>query len=152
MGETFAQTSPKPVPLASFSRVREVDCFLEAVEAAVQAHLDEPARAISAAFGTFLAAAADDPLVRGIVSGESGGELLPLVTTRGHPVLVHATERLAAFLGEGWPAMAPEQARLLAECVVRLAISHAALPSGPAGAAADAVATLLGPYLEGVLA
>jgi hypothetical protein len=71
VGETFAQTSPKPVPLASFSRVREVDCFLEAVEAAVQAHLDEPARAISAAFGTFLAAAAGDPLVRGIVSGES---------------------------------------------------------------------------------
>jgi hypothetical protein len=48
--------------------------------------------------------------------------------------------------------MAPEQARLLAECVVRLAISNAARPSGWGGAAADAVATLLGPYLEGVLA
>ena len=48
--------------------------------------------------------------------------------------------------------MAPKQPRLLAECVVRLAISRAALPSGPAGAAVDAVATLLGPNLEGVLA
>ncbi len=132
--------------------LREVDCFLEPVEAAVRAHLDEPARALSAAFDAFLAAAADDPLVRGIVSGESGGELLPLVTTQGQPVLEHATERLAAFLGEGWPAMAPEQAQLLAECVVRLAISHAALPSGPAGMTADSIATLLGPYLEGVLA
>lgn len=132
--------------------LREVDYFLEAVEAAVQAHLDEPARAIAAAFATFLSAAADDPFVRGIVSGESGGELLPLVTTQGQPVLEHATERLAAFLAEGWPQMTPEQAQLLAECVVRLAISHAALPSGPAGLTADSVATLLGPYLAGVLA
>lgn len=132
--------------------LREVDCFLEDVEAAVRAHLDEPARAIAAAFTTFLSAAAEDPFVRGIVSGESGGELLPLVTTQGQPVLEHATERLAAFLGEGWPQMTPEQAQLLAECVVRLAISHAALPSGPAGLTADSVATLLGPYLEGVLA
>ncbi|MDQ3631475.1 MAG: TetR family transcriptional regulator [Actinomycetota bacterium] len=132
--------------------LREVDRFLEAVEAAVQAHLDEPAMAVSAAFDVFLAAAADDPLVRSIVSGESSDELLPLVTTQGQPVLEHATERLAAFLDQAWPTIAPEQARLLAECVVRLAISCATLPSGPAGMGADSVATLLGPYLERVLA
>ena len=132
--------------------LREVDCFLEAVEAAVQAHLDEPARALSAAFDVFLTAPADDPLVRSIVSGKSSDELLPLVTTQGRPVLGHATERLAAFLDQAWAPMAPEQARLLAECVVRLAISCATLPSAPPGMGADSVATLLGPYLEGVLA
>ena len=41
---------------------------------------------------------------------------------------------------------------LLAECVVRLAISYAALPTGPAGMTAASVATLLGPYLEQVVA
>jgi AcrR family transcriptional regulator len=128
--------------------LREVDHFLEAVEAAVQAHLDDPPRALAAAFDVFLAAAAEDPLVRAIVSGESGEELLPLVTTQGQPVLEHATERLGAFLQEGWPAIAPEQARLLAECVVRLAISCAALPSGMG---AESVATLLGPYVERVV-
>lgn len=131
--------------------LREVDRFLEAVEAAVQAHVEEPARALSAAFGVFLAAAAEDPLVRAIVSGEGGSELLPLVTTQGQPVLEHATERLAHFLLEGWPTVAPEQAQLLAECVVRLAISYAALPGGPAGMGADSVATLLGPYVERIV-
>jgi len=131
--------------------LREVDRFLEAVEAAVRAHLDEPVLAVAAAFDVFLTAAADDPLVRSIVSGESSDELLPLVTTQGQPVLEHATERLAAFLDRAWPTIAPDQARLLAECVVRLAISCATLPSGPSGMGADAVAALLGPYLERVL-
>ena len=132
--------------------LREVDHFLEAVEAAVQAHLDEPAVALSAAFDVFLTVAANDPFVRAIVSGDGGGELLPLVTTQGQPVLEHATERLSAFLVAGWPAIEAAQARLLADCVVRLAISYAALPSGPAGMGKDSVATLLGPYIERVLA
>lgn len=132
--------------------LREVDRFLEAVETAVQAHPDEPTRAVAAAFDVFLTAADGDPLVRSIVSGEGSDELLPLVTTQGQPFLDHATERLAAFLDQAWPTIAPEQARLLAECVVRLAISCATLPSGPSGMGAEAVATLLGPYLERVLA
>lgn len=131
--------------------LREVDHFLEAVEAAVGAHVDDPPRALSAAFGVFLTAAAQDPLVRAIVSGDGGSELLPLVTTQGQPVLEHATERLAAFLLDGWPTIAREQAQLLAECVVRLAISHAALPGRPTGMGAESVATLLGPYVEQIV-
>ena len=34
---------------------------------------------------------------------------------------------------------------------MRLAISYAALPAGPAGMTAASVATLLGPYIERVL-
>ncbi|MDP9136403.1 MAG: hypothetical protein M3N56_16425 [Actinomycetota bacterium] len=41
---------------------------------------------------------------------------------------------------------------LLADCVVRLAISYAALPTGPAETTAASVATLLGPYLEQLVA
>lgn len=128
--------------------LREVDRFLEAVEAAVKANLEDPPAALAAAFGVFLAAAAEDPLVRAIVSGDGEAELLPLVTTQGQPVLEHATDRLGAFLLEGWPAIERAQADLLAECVVRLAISYAALPSGMG---AEAIATLLGPYIERVL-
>ncbi len=131
--------------------LREVDRFLEAVEAAVQAHLDEPALALSAAFGVFLAAAAEDPLVRAIVSGDADNELLPLVTTQGQPVLEHATDRLGSFLVAGWPTIEPRQGRLLAECVVRLAISFAALPGSPAGMGPESITTLLGPYVESVL-
>jgi len=37
---------------------------------------------------------------------------------------------------------------LLSECLVRLAISYAALPKGPASMSAASVARLLGPYVE----
>ena len=62
-----------------------------------------------------------------------------------------ATGRLSAFLLEGWPQLEAAEADLLAETVVRLAISHASLPSAPASEAGPALATLLGPYVERVL-
>ena len=138
--------------LAQAYVLREADRFLATVEEAVTAHLDDPETALSAAFDVFLAAAADDPLVRAVVSGDGGDELLVLVTTQGEPVLERATERLSAFLVRGWPGLAGRDANLLAECVVRLAISSAALPGGPAGIGGREVARLLGPYVQRALA
>jgi AcrR family transcriptional regulator len=132
--------------------MREVARFLQAVEGAVNEHLDDPATALSAAFDVFLTAAAEDPLVRTLLTGEQAYSLLPLLTTQGEPVVAGATERLAAIILAGWPAVDPADARLLAECLVRLAISYAALPAGPAGMTAASVTTLLGPYIERVLA
>ena len=132
--------------------MREVARFLEAVEGAVNEHLDDPATALSAAFDVFLTAAAEDPLVRALLSGEEAYGLLALVTTQGEHVVVGATERLAAIMLSGWPAVQPPDARLLAECLVRLAISYAALPAGPTGMTAASVTTLLGPYIERILA
>jgi AcrR family transcriptional regulator len=131
--------------------MREVDRFLAAVEVAVREHLDDPATALSAAFDVFLTAAAEDPLVRTLLRGEATPSLLPLLTTRGEPVVAGATERLSAIILAGWPAVDAADARLLAECLVRLAISYAALPAGPAGMTAASVTTLLGPYIERVL-
>jgi AcrR family transcriptional regulator len=131
--------------------LREVDRFLGAVERAVADHLDDPRAAVAAAFGVFLSAAEHDPLVRSIVSGDGSDGLLALVTTHGGPVLAAATERLASFLVAGWSEITLDDARLIAECVVRLAISHAGLPTGPADLTAASVATLLGPYLDQLL-
>jgi len=138
--------------LAQAYVLREVDRFVATVQEAVSTNLDDPVTALAAAFDVFLAAAADDPLVRAVVSGDGGDELLALVTTQGQPVLGRATERLAAFLLGGWPTLGEDEARLLAECVVRLAISSAALPTGPSGMTGTSVAALLGPYVERVLA
>ena len=132
--------------------MREVDRFLAAVEVAVREHLDDPATALSAAFDVFLTAAAEDPLVRTLLSGEEAYGLLALVTTQGEPVVAGATERLSAIILAGWPQVDPPDARLLAECLVRLAISYAALPAGPSAMTAASVTTLLGPYIERVLA
>jgi AcrR family transcriptional regulator len=132
--------------------MREVGRFLAAVEVAVREHLDDPATALSAAFDVFLTAAAEDPLVRTLLSGDEAHSLLALVTTQGEPVVAGATESLSAIILSGWPAVDPAAARLLAECLVRLAISYAALPTGPTGMTAASVTTLLGPYIERVLA
>ena len=138
--------------LAQAYVLREADRFLGAVEEAVTAHLDDPATALSAAFDVFLAAAAEDPLVRAIVAGDGGDELLRLVTTDAEPVLERATDRLARFLRQGWPRVGEDDARLLSNAVVRLAISYVALPSRSAALTGPAVAALLGPYIERALA
>ena len=137
--------------LAQAFVLREADRFVDAIKAAVDAHRADPVQALAAAFSVFLSAAAAAPLVRALLGGDGSDELLPLVTTQGQPVLVRATERLGGFLLDGWPQLEPAEAALLAETVVRLAISHAALPSGPADTAGPAIARLLGPYVERVL-
>jgi AcrR family transcriptional regulator len=132
--------------------LREVDEFLATVEDAIRARADDPAAALEAAFEAFLTAAAESPLVRAIVSGDGAEELLPLVTTHGGPVLDRATARLATFLVDGWPNVGRGDSELLAECVVRLAITVVALPAGRTRMNGAAVATVLGPYIDSVFA
>ena len=131
--------------------LREADRFLLAVKDAVRAHLDDPATALSAAFDVFLRAAAENPLVRTMVYGDGAEGLLVLFTIHGEPVVAGAAGRLTAIIEEGWPLVKHKDAELLSECLVRLAISYAALPKGPASMTADSVATLLGPYVDGLL-
>lgn len=132
--------------------LRKAEEFVRAVGQAVAGHRDDPRSALAAAFDVFLTATADDPLIKAIVSGDGSNELLALVTTHGEPVLKRATERFATVLRDSWPSLPVEEAELVAECVVRLAISYAALPTGPADLTAASVARLLGPHLDLVLA
>ena len=107
-----------------------------------------PHSALAAAFDVFLTAAAENPLVRTIVHGDGAEELLALFTTHGEPLVERAAERLTAVMLVGWPHVERDDAQLLSECLVRLAISYAALPAGPASMTAASVATLLGPYVQ----
>ena len=139
--------------------MREAERFLLDVEHAVSTHLDDPAHALAAAFDVFLQAAAQNPLVRTIVHtpygalrGSGSEELLALFTTHGQPLLEGTTARLSTVILGGWPWVPREDAELLSECLVRLAISYAALPKGPTSMSAASVATLLGPYIERLIA
>lgn len=132
--------------------MREALRFLDQVEQAVHAHLDDPARALAAAFDVFLSAAAENPLIRTIVDGEGAEELLALFTTQGKPLVESAVERITAIMLSGWPFVDAADAELLSEALVRLAISYAALPKGPASMTSSSVATLLGPYIERLVA
>ncbi|HWY18153.1 MAG TPA: TetR family transcriptional regulator [Solirubrobacteraceae bacterium] len=129
--------------------LREAERFIAAIETSLDAHLDDPNAALTAAFGLFLSAAAEDPLIRAAIAGS--GEMLPLLTTQGQPLVQGAAERLCAAILARWPQAAPHDAALLAECLVRLAISYVALPVGPAGMTAASIAELLGPFIERAL-
>jgi AcrR family transcriptional regulator len=129
--------------------LREAAGFINAVEGALDAHLDDPRAALTAAFGLFLTAAAGDPLIRAAIRG--GGEMLPFVTTQGQTLVEGAAERLRWAIATRWPQAAEHDVALLAECVVRLAISYATLPVATAGMTASSIGELLGPFIDHAL-
>jgi AcrR family transcriptional regulator len=131
--------------------IHEGERFLDGVEAAVREHLDDPRAAVGAAMGAFLLAAGDDPLVRILLSDDGTGGMLPFVTTQGMPVVQWATARLTAVIEEGWPQAPTKDVRLLAESLVRLAISYITVPSGSPEETAAAAVSLLGPFIDRAL-
>jgi AcrR family transcriptional regulator len=132
--------------------LREGERLLADVEQAITAHRDDPRAALAAAFELFLRVAEENPLVRAIATGDGSDGLLALVTVQGRPVLSFATERLGSYLHDSWPAVGRVEIDVLAELAVRLAISHAALPTRTASDTAAVVAGVLGPYLDAVVA
>lgn len=132
--------------------LREAGRFIDAVQSTVAANAEDPRLALRATFELFLTVAAENPLVRAIVSGEGAEELIALFTTRGETLVQMASARLTGVLLESWPIVEEREARLVGEALVRLAISYGALPRGGAGETAEAVAELLGPYVERLVA
>jgi AcrR family transcriptional regulator len=129
--------------------LREIEALVSAVETHVRAHADDARTALSGAFGLFLELASDEPLVRVIVADAEGGELIRLLTTAGLSV---ATGRVGTLIEDVWPQVTADDARLLAESLTRLAISHALVPTSAAEAAAGAVTRLVGPFVDEILA
>ena len=128
--------------------IREGARFLDAVEQAIHAQLDDPRAAVAAGFEVFLTAASEDPLVQMLLADDGTGGMLPLITTQSRPVLEWASERLCQAMRAGWPHVANEDAELLADSFVRLAISYVAMPRSSPHETAAAAAMLLAPYLE----
>lgn len=132
--------------------MREAERFVAAVEAAIRDNAPDGRAALAAALEIFLTAAETHPVIRAVSASESGDELLPLLTTRGGPLVAEVTERLADLLLEHWEGVSRRDAELVADTLVRLAISHAALPGArPARTAAD-IASILGPYVDSLVA
>jgi AcrR family transcriptional regulator len=131
--------------------IHEGERFLDDVEAAVLQHREDPRAAVGAALELFLRTAGEDPLIRILLSDDGTGGMLPFVTTQGMPVVQWATARLAATIEEGWPQAPPADVRLLAESLVRLAISYITNPSDSPEGTAGAVADLLGPFIDKAL-
>jgi len=131
--------------------IHEGERFLDGVDAAVRERLDDPHAAVHAALETFLRSAGEDPLVRIMLSDDGTGGMLPLVTTQGMPVVEWATARLTTTIQEGWPEAPPEKAALLAESLVRLAISYITAPGDTPEKTAAKAGDLLGPFIDRAL-
>lgn len=126
----------------------DADRLLTAVEQAIDSATGDPATAIERAFRTFLESVQQDPLAITVLSGDDPDGILALVTTRGGPVLLVAAARLGEAIARNWPAAAEADVKLLAEQLVRLAISHTALPDGTPADAAVQISQLLTPFAE----
>jgi AcrR family transcriptional regulator len=131
--------------------IDEGERFLDEVDAAVRAHLDDPRAAVGAALTAFLVTAGEDPLVRILLSDDGTGGMLPFVTTQGMPVVQWATARLTATIEEGWPQAPDADVKLLAESLVRLAISYITAPSDSPEKTATQAGDLLGPFIDRAL-
>lgn len=127
---------------------REIENLIEQATAAVRANADDARRALRIAFSLFLKLASDEPVVQLIVSDAEGGELHRMLNGLGQSL---ASERVAVLIPEVWPQVGADDARLLAESLVRLAISHALLPSQEPEHAARDVERMLGPFVDELL-
>jgi AcrR family transcriptional regulator len=131
--------------------IHEGERFFEDVEAAVREHVDDPHAAVSAALGVFLRTAGEDPLVRVLLSDDGTGGMLPFVTTQGMPVVQWASARLTAVIEQCWPQANAPDASLLAESLVRLAISYVTAPNDSPESTAARAGELLGPFIDRAL-
>jgi AcrR family transcriptional regulator len=131
--------------------IHEGERFLDGVDDAVKEHLDDPRAAVGAALQAFLRSAGEDPLVRILLSDDGTGGMLPLVTTQGMPVVQWATSRLTTTIEEGWPQAPAPEVKLLAESLVRLAISYITAPSDSPEKTASQAGELLGPFIDRAL-
>lgn len=127
---------------------REIEALIAQVTDAVRANADDAHRALRIAFDLFLELASDEPVVQVIVNDAEGGELHQLLTGLGRAV---AAERIAHLIPEVWPQVGAADARLLAESLARLAISHALLPSEEPAVTARGVGRMLAPFVDELL-
>jgi AcrR family transcriptional regulator len=127
---------------------REIDQLVERATEVVRANSDDAHRALRKAFRLFLELASDEPIVQIIQSNAEAGELHQILPVLGQAL---ARDRIASLITEVWPQVGPADAALLAGTLVRLAISHALLPTGDPDDAATGVSRLLAPFVDQLL-
>jgi AcrR family transcriptional regulator len=127
---------------------REVRNLVAEVETAVREHADDPSAALLAAFGLFLKLASDEPIIQIIVADADSSHLMRLLTNLGTSV---ADDRIARLIVDVWPQASNEDAELLADSLVRLAISHAVAPAADPETTSRNVTRLVGPLIREIL-
>lgn len=97
---------------------RELDGFLRGIQRELDGHRGELEAAAAAGVGYTLQQAADNPLIKGVLVAERGGE----------GALLASTAMVDAYAIETWPDVDEESRRLAVETIVRLTVSHIVRP------------------------
>jgi AcrR family transcriptional regulator len=123
--------------LAQALALREAARYMEGADAAMTGHEGSPGEAVGAATEYTLSTAAGNPLLKAVLTDDTGS-LLPFLTTRSEALLAATREHCAAYLSAHWPDLPAEHVRFVADAVNRLTLSHLVLPGGrPDEVAAD---------------
>jgi AcrR family transcriptional regulator len=124
------------------------DQLLDEVERCLAEHRDDLGEALVVALELFLDQAAEHPLIRALAATTGSEDVLAvLVRPAGGTIVAAAADRLGSIITTTWPALAAADVALLAEVLVRLAISHVVLPTAPPAEAAAAAGRALAPLL-----
>ncbi|NJC65496.1 TetR/AcrR family transcriptional regulator [Planosporangium flavigriseum] len=121
----------------------ETERFVAGVREALYAH-DDMRDAAYAAIFQVLDQAADNPLIKAIVTSARGGAdpLLPYLTTRAEHVLVAAAAVLQQWVADRIPDLPADAVAFGAESIIRLVVSHIVMPLAPVDQTANALADL----------
>lgn len=136
--------------LAEGYALRLVDRFVDAVAAAVHAHVGDARAALVDGFTVFFQASGVDPLVQSLRSGAAKPDLLRIVTIDSAPLIARASERLAEAFRRSWIQASDADAMVLGHGVVRVALSYISMPPTSDRDDAQELASLLSPFVDAV--
>lgn len=144
--QTLYNTFANKHGLARALVMRLTEQFLEGVERALTSRSEVHDQWVAAIRYT-LDTAADDPLLKTVLTADGSEEFLPLLTSEAEPILAVARDRLSAALIATSPGLDPDAITVATEAATRLAISHIVLPLHPTEQAAEQIAGLVDRYL-----
>ena len=125
--------------------MREVSIFFDGMLERLERHPGDLAGAVRDAAAFILDAVGDNPLLQTILTrapAQGDFALIPLLTTRGEPLVGRAAELFGDWVNAQWPETDADDTRLMVECVVRLALSHILTPTASTSEVADRLALL----------
>ena len=134
--------------LAQALALREAARYMAGAQDALTGHEGSPGEAVGAATEWTLTEAAQNPLLKAVLTDDTSG-LLPFLTTWSEALLAATREHCAAYLCAHWPDLAPELVLFVADTVNRLTLSHLVLPGGRPDQVAADIARLVDSLLPG---
>lgn len=134
--------------LAKGYALRLATRLVDDVAEAIEGHVGDLHAAFLDGFRSFFVAAAADPLVISLLSGEAKADLLQIITTDSGPIITECSARLTQSITDSWVRADPEDAGVLARAIVRLAMSYVSMPPEADHDVPADLARLMTPYAE----